>query len=462
MEQGVFLQGASVQELRQSLRAAVMERIDLSRETGDGEILELIDEEITALSSRGFVPMEVMRQLRRDLFHSIRRLDILEQFMEDPSVTEIMVNGPRDIFLERNGRIERYPGSFSSEERLEDIIQQIVADCDRVVNAASPVADARLRDGSRVCVVLPPVSLDGPALTIRRFPAEPVSMDRLLELRALSPEICAFLGNCVRAGMNIFISGGTGAGKTTFLNALSEFIRPSERLITIEDNAELQIRHVPDIVRLEARRANVEGCAPVTIRDLIRASLRMRPDRIIVGEVRGPEAVDMLQAMNTGHDGSMSTGHANSAADMIARLETCVLWGMDIPLHAVRRQISSAIELIVHLGRLRDGSRKVLEVAEVRGMRDGEVLLETLYAFRETGTEDGRITGCWEKRAPLANEDKLRRAGLLPPAEGGAGMPGVGDAGPGGGSPAVLPERGGPSLPAAADDSSGAAGTEGP
>ena len=332
--------------------------------------------------------------------------------IEDPAVTEIMINGSDQIFVEKNGAVQPYPQHFASKEKLEDVIQTIVADCNRMVNSAVPIADARLPGGARVNIVLPPVALNGPIVTIRRFPDHPIRMEDLLAFGTLSEEIAAFLEKLVRAGFNIFISGGTGSGKTTFLGALSDFIPVSERVITIEDNAELQIRHIPNLVRLEARSANLEGCGEITIRDLIRASLRMRPDRIIVGEVRGGEAIDMMQAMNTGHDGSMSTGHANSARDMMARLETMVLMGMDLPIPAIRGQLSSGLDLVVHLGRLRDRSRKLLEVDEVYGIREGEVQLLPLYRYQEEDEVNGKIIGHWQREGELRHTEKLAAAGI--------------------------------------------------
>ena len=400
--------------VRDDLQASIMNRIDFSREVPDKEVLDLIDERLTvdAPGDLLFFTLEDKKRLRQDLFHSIRRLDVLQDLLEDASVTEIMVNGPDSIFIERGGELFPYPGSFSSAEKLEDVIQQIVGASNRVVNTASPIVDCRLRNGDRVNVVLAPVAVNGPILTIRRFPERPITMGDLLQFGSLSEEVARFLGRCVRAGLNIFISGGTGSGKTTFLNVLSDSIDPGERVITIEDNAELQIRHVPNLVQMEARNANVEGCRPISIRDLIKASLRMRPDRIIVGEVRGPEAIDMVQCLNTGHDGSMSTGHANSARDMLARLETMILMGMDLPISAVRGQLASGIDLIVHLGRLRDRSRKVLEIAEVTGMEDGQITLSTLYRFTETGEENGKITGIWSKENEITHRFKFEMAGI--------------------------------------------------
>ena len=401
-------------EVREVLRKSIMEQIDFSREVPDSEVLDLIDGHLTGNNPPALLllTVEEKKRLRQELFHSIRRLDVLQDLLEDPAVTEIMVNGPGSIFIEKGGRLLPYPGSFASAEKLEDVIQQIVGASNRTVNTASPIVDCRLENGDRVNVVLQPVAVNGPILTIRRFPEKPVTMEDLIRFGSIPADIAEFLGNCVRARCNIFISGGTGSGKTTFLNVLSDCISPEERVITIEDNAELQIRHVPNLVRMEARNANVEGCRPISIRELIRASLRMRPDRIIVGEVRGAEAVDMIQAMNTGHAGSMSTGHANSAADMLSRLETMILMGMDLPVPAIRGQLSSGIDLIVHLGRIRDRSRRLLEVTEVMGMEDGRIRLETLYRFTETGEENGRVIGIWKKEKEIARKYKFEMAGI--------------------------------------------------
>ena len=406
---------ASYHEIREEIRHSIMEKIDFSREVPDSEVLDLIDSHLTdsARAELLLLTLEDRKRLRQDLFHSIRRMDVLQDLLEDPEVTEIMVNGPDKIFIEKAGRLSCYPGRFSSAGKLEDVIQQIVGASNRVVNTASPIVDCRLENGDRVNVVLHPIALNGPILTIRRFPQDPITMEDLLRLGSLPEEIAGFLGKCVRAGLNIFISGGTGSGKTTFLNVLSDCIDPGERLITIEDNAELQIRHVPNLVQMEARNANVEGCRPISIRELIKASLRMRPDRIVVGEVRGPEAIDMIQAMNTGHDGSMSTGHANSAQDMLSRLETMILMGMDLPVPAIRGQLASGIDLIVHLGRLRDRSRKLLEIAEVMGIeKNGQIARSTLYRFTETGEENGKIIGAWKKEKEIFHRFKFEMAGI--------------------------------------------------
>jgi pilus assembly protein CpaF len=323
-----------------------------------------------------------------------------------------MVNGYEHIFYEKQGRICRWERGFSSREKLEDVIQSIVAAGNRMVNEAAPIVDTRLRDGSRVNIVLNPIAIDGSVITIRKFPERPMQMEDLLGLGSLSCEMAKELEAYIQAGYNIFVSGGTGSGKTTFLNALSGYIPSGERVITIEDSAELQLNNVPNLVRLETRSANLEQTSEISIRQLIRTALRMRPDRIIVGECRGPEALDMLQAMNTGHDGSLSTGHANSCQDMLRRLETMVLMGMELPVSAIRAQIASGIDILVHLGRLRDRTRKVLDIMEVLDYAEGEIRLQPLYHFVETGEADGRITGEWQKRYPLAHRDKLRAAGL--------------------------------------------------
>ena len=378
----------------------------------DEELQEMIDAAVAGEAERSYLPLKSRLRLKKELFDSFRRLDILQELVDDPDITEIMVNGKDHIFIEKKGRLSRWDKAFDSAEQLEDLIQQIVSRVNRTVNLSSPIADARLEDGSRVHVVLAPVAVDGPVLTIRKFP-EPVPMDKLIRLGSISREAAVFLRTAVRAGYNIFVSGGTGSGKTTFLNALSEFIPEDERVITIEDSAELQIRHVPNLVRLETRVENRDGSREISMRDLIRASLRMRPDRILVGEVRGAEALEMLQAMNTGHDGSISTGHGNSPRDMVTRLETMVLMAADLPLAAVRNQIASALELMVHLGRMRDKSRKVLEIAEVIGCENGEVRLEPLFTFREKQARDRQwVEGSLEKVGELRNREKLRAGGF--------------------------------------------------
>ncbi|MBR0165059.1 MAG: CpaF family protein [Lachnospiraceae bacterium] len=404
---------------RKKIRDEVFHVLDPGRDTSDEEMYALIDRSMAQNTYVRQMSVAQRRMIRRDVFASIRELDVLQPLLDDPEVTEIMVNGPEHIFVEREGRLMKHEAAFSSAQKLEDVIQQIVAGCNRVVNESSPIVDARLADGSRVNIVLRTIALNGPVITIRRFPKERITMEHLIRFGSVTKELCAYLRILVRAGYNIFIAGGTGSGKTTFLNALSDHIPEDARVITVEDNAELQITHIPNLVRMEARNANVEGCREITIRDLIKSSLRMRPDRIVVGEVRGDEAIDMVQAMNTGHDGSMSTGHANSTVDMLARLETMILMGMDLPLSAVRRQLAAGIDIIVHLGRLRDRTRKLLEISEVTGYVDaasGEIETKPLFRFRETGTgSDHRITGRWEKVHALQNTQKLEAAGLVLP-----------------------------------------------
>ena len=402
-------------ELRSLIRDNILMEMDFSRDVDDEEMLSRIDKNILKATRNKNISLDEKIRLRKELFHSIRKLDVLQQLVDDPTITEIMVNGTDNIFVERNGRLSKYDMCFESKEKLEDVIQQIVSKCNRVVNESSPIVDARLENGSRVNIVLHPIALNGPIMTIRRFPDNPITMNKLIEIGSITKELANTLQIMVAAGFNIFVSGGTGSGKTTFLNALSDSIPKDDRVITIEDNAELQILHVPNIVRMETRNANVEGCKEITVRDLIKSSLRMRPTRIIVGEVRGEECVDMLQAMNTGHI-SMSTGHANSAKDMLSRLETMVLMGMDIPLSAIRGQIASGIDIIVQLGRLRDKSRKVLEVCELTGKLDqttGEIEMRTLYKFEEKGVDkNNRIIGEWKKHNELHNTEKLLAAGL--------------------------------------------------
>lgn len=395
------------------LRERLMDRMEFFQEIPDEEIYRQIDDLILEYGNEAYIRLSERNILRQDLFNSIRRLDILQELIEDNSVTEIMVNGTDGIFVERKGRLIRWNKKFWSKERLEDIAQQIVGRCNRIVNESVPIVDARLDNGARVNIVMPPVALNGPIITIRRFSDEPITMDDLIRWNSISEEAAEFMHKLVISGYNIFISGGTGSGKTTFLNALSDYIPKEERIITIEDNAELQIHGVENLVRMEARNANTEGDKEITIRDLIRSSLRMRPDRIIIGEVRGSETIDLLQAMNTGHDGSLSTGHGNSPEDMLARLETMVLMGMEIPLSAVRRQIASGIDLIVHLGRLRDKSRKVLQIMELLGVHpvSGEILTQTLYEFREEG-ECETVNGKLIKVKELKNTRKLLRAGI--------------------------------------------------
>ena len=391
-------------EIFQMLRTLLMEKLDMSREVTDREILKEIDGLILGRLRESCIPLKEKAELRQELFYSVRKLDVLQELIEDESVTEIMVNGPEAIFIERDGKLEKWEKSFTSQEKLEDVIQQIAGRCNRVINESMPIVDARLENGARVNAVISPVAMNGPILTVRRFPDRPVTMEKLISLGSLPRQCAESLASLVKARYSMIIGGGTGSGKTTFLGALSNYIPKDERLITIEDNAELKIQGVENLVRMEAKMANMEGGASITIRDLIRTALRMRPDRIIVGEVRGEEAVDMLQALNTGHEGSLSTAHANSARDMLSRLETMTLMGMDLPLEAIRRQIASGVDILIHLGRLRDKSRKVLEIREVCGFENHEICTRTLYQWKE---------GCGlVKTAELFNREKLNRAGV--------------------------------------------------
>lgn len=384
----------------------------MSGDITDVALKQVIGECVQEESGLYMISIRQKEELEESVFNAIRRLDVLQELLEDDTITEIMINGKDDIFLERNGHITKWDKSFENEERLEDIAQKIASLSNKIVNISSPIADTRLEDGSRVSIVLPPVALNGPVITIRKFYKDALTMEKLIETGSLTQEAADFLKMAVKSKYNIFISGGTGSGKTTFLNALSEFIDNDERVITIEDAAELQINHVKNLVRLEARDANIEGKNEVTIRNLIRASLRMRPDRIIVGEVRGKETLDMVQAMSTGHDGSLSTGHGNSTKDMMTRLETMILMGIDMPVAAIRQQLTSAIDIIIHLGRLRDKTRRVLQIAEVVGVSRGEVKFNKLFEFAENAESNGRVLG--ELKATgnkLVNTQKMYFAG---------------------------------------------------
>lgn len=393
--------------LRERLREEIRQEISSWRQIEDAELYEIIDRQIFAVGEQQYLPLKERMQLRSSLFNSFRRLDILQQLMDNPDITEVMINGGDHIFVEENGVMHPWDYGFESEEQLEDLIQQVVSKVNRVVNVSNPIADARLEDGSRVHVVLPPVSLDGPVMTIRKFPRV-ITMDMLVESGAVTAEAAGFLAKLVRSGYNIFVSGGTNSGKTTFLNALSAFIPEDERVITIEDSAELQIQQVKNLVRLETRPANSQGEGAIGIGDLIKASLRMNPSRIIVGEVRGKEALELLNSYNTGHDGGMSTGHGNSPADMLARLEVMVSMAADLPVSAIRSQIASALDILVHLGRLKDKSRKVFWIVEVDGYEDGKIQLHTLYELGPEGLE---------KKGELKNRRKLQMAGEEAPEE---------------------------------------------
>ena len=403
-----------MQAYAKKIREMVSDRLDLTRNVTDEEIRETIADIVAEESRRQYLTLTEKKELMEGVFNSMRGLDVLQPLVDDPSITEIMINGPHNVFIEQNGRLFKKNVSFGSNEKLENVILNIVSKVNRTVNEANPIVDARLLDGSRVNVVLPPIALDGPTVTIRKFPEDPMTMEKLIGYGSLTPEAAEVLERMVRAKYNIFISGGTGSGKTTFLNALSNYIPKDERVITIEDSAELQIEGVENLVRLETRNANMEGKGEVTIRDLIRSSLRMRPERIIVGEVRGAEALDMLQAMNTGHDGSLSTGHSNSTKDMLSRLETMVISGNSIPIEAIRQQIASALDIIIQLSRLRDKSRRTLEITEVVGYEKGEIVLNPLYRFVERGEdENGRIIGGLERTdRPLVNKYNFQMAGL--------------------------------------------------
>lgn len=402
------------QEIQEQISNEVLGAIDREHSMSDEDIWEEIQKRVLKLGQKKYLSLEEKQEWIQNIFNSLRKLDVLQELLEAEEITEIMVNGADHIFVEKQGRLQAYPRSFSSRRKLEDVIQQIVSRMNRMVNESNPIVDVRLEDGSRVNVVLPPVAVDGPVVTIRKFPSHPITMDRLLEIGSISAEAAGFLKQLVRAGYNIFISGGTGSGKTTFLNALSHYIPEDERIITIEDSAELQIQGIANLVRLEARGANLEGKHAVTIRDLIISALRMRPDRIILGEVRDAAACELLSAMNTGHDGSLSTGHANSPEDMLSRLETLVLTGMDIPIEAVRQQIASAVDLVIQLGRLRDKSRRVLTIAEILGVQDGSIRIHPIYQFNEQGEDaDGRVLGQIEWTGNrLQHLGKLQRAGL--------------------------------------------------
>lgn len=371
------------QNLKQQLQETVRQRMDMSSELSDAQIGEIIDSVIMEKSREVYMSAVTKLTLRQELFNAIRRLDLLQELIDDKTVTEIMVNGADAIFYERDGRIYTWDRHFESREKLEDVIQQIVSRSNRQVNESIPIVDARLKDGSRVNVVLDPVALNGPILTIRKFPEEAITMEDLIRWESISQEAAEYLKVLVKAGYNIFISGATSTGKTTFLNVLADYIPKTERVITIEDSAELQIHGIENLVRMEVRQADGDGVSNVTLRDLIRTSLRMRPDRIIVGEVRGEEALDMIQSMNTGHDGSLSTGHANSPQDMLSRLETMALFASDIPIQAIRKQIASSIDIIVQLERLRDRSRRVTAIEEVLDCTEDAYILNPIFEFHE-------------------------------------------------------------------------------
>lgn len=384
-------------DLTKEIRAEVIRKRELSNISDaeiDNQLISLVEEVVFDRTADLHLGITEKKKLVDSVFNSMRRMDILEPLLKDPSITEIMINGPDNIFIEKNGRSEKIPMRFETKEQLEDMIQRIVSKINRSVNEAQPIVDARLSDGSRVNVVLNPIALNGPLVTIRKFAEIPLTMEKLIEFGAITQEAASFLEKLVKAKYNLFICGGTGSGKTTFLNVLSNFIPSHERIVTIEDSAELRLSNVVNIARMETRNANTEGHGEIQMKSLIKTSLRMRPERIIVGEVRGEEALDMLQAMNTGHDGSMSTGHANSVKDMLTRLETMVLMAAPLPLDAIRKQIASSLDIMIFLSRFRDGSRKITEIAEVLGYESGEITLNPLFKFNEDGkTDEGMIVG---------------------------------------------------------------------
>jgi pilus assembly protein CpaF len=402
-----------MENIEEEIRIDVMNEIDLSYDVSDEEILTLIKNKIIEKSKSVPVSLSRRKVIENHVFNSLRKLDVLEDLLADEEITEIMINGPDNIFIEKNGQVIHSNERFSSEEKLNDIIQNIVANSNKIVNETNPICDSRLSDGSRINIVLKPAAVDYSIVSIRKFPKEQMTMARLKEFGSIGDDEISFLKMLVESGYNIFVSGGTGSGKTSFLNALGEFIPSDKRVITIEDAAELQLKNVENLVRLEARSANLEGKNEISIRDLLKSSLRMRPDRIIVGECRGAEALEMLQAFNTGHDGSLSTGHSNSCRDMLSRLETMVLMGAEIPLAAIRQQIASGIDIIVQLGRLRDRSRKLLEISEIEGIENGEIKLNPLYKFQETDEKNGRIIGQWVKVGELIHKEKLIASGKI-------------------------------------------------
>lgn len=402
------------EKLIADLRKYVTENLPLSK-MSDEELEEKIEEIVLQRTREQYYSIDQKVSITQQVYSSIRGFGLLDSIMKDDTITEVMINGPDHIFIEQNGRLFKLDKKFESQKRLEDIIQRIVGLAGREVNQANPICDTRLPDGSRVNVVLPPIALCGPTLTIRKFSKTPMTMERLIKFGSITQEIADILELLVRAKYNIFISGGTGSGKTTFLNALSNYIPKDERVITIEDSAELQITGIENLVSLETRNANTSGAGQISIRDLIKSSLRMRPERIVVGEVRGGEALDMLQAMNTGHDGSLSTGHANSTEDMLSRLETMVLQGSaGLPLEAIRQQIASAVDIIVHLSRFRDKSRKTMEITEVVGYENGEILLNPLYRFEEDENSTmEKVSGqLMRTKNKMQNTFKLRRNGV--------------------------------------------------
>ncbi|MBR5510158.1 MAG: CpaF family protein [Lachnospiraceae bacterium] len=403
-----------IQQVVKEIKGNIYDHYNLNT-MSDEQLEEAIEELLVQYFRQEYITIEERVSISERIFSSIRGLGLLDSIMKDDQITEVMINGPEDIFIEKSGKLYKLEQTFESERQLEDVVQKIVGLAGREVNQANPIVDTRLPDGSRVNVVLPPIAMKGATVTIRKFSKTPMTIEQLLKYGSITPEVAHVLELLVKAKYNIFISGGTGSGKTTFLNALSNFIPRDERVITIEDSAELQITGVDNLVSMETRNANASGSGAITIRDLIKSSLRMRPERIVVGEVRGGEALDMLQAMNTGHDGSLSTGHANSTKDMLSRLETMVLQGADgLPLEAIRQQIASAVDVIVHLSRLRDKSRKTMEICEIVGFENGKIQVNPIYLFVEDENSTlNKVSGkLLRTKNPFINDQKLRMAGI--------------------------------------------------
>ena len=403
------------EEIFDDLRSNIIAALDLSREQNDEEVCRFIEKEVEEYSRKNLLTLKEREQLEHLLFNSLRKYDAIQELLEDPEVTEIMINGASRIFYEKKGKLFRAQTHFSSEQKLGDVIQQMAGNSNRMVNEASPIVDTRLADGSRVNIVLSPISIDGAAVSIRKFPQTPILMEDLIRIESITEEAAAFLKVLVMAGYNIFISGGTGSGKTTFLNALSQYIPREERIITIEDSAELRLVDKPNLVRLETRNQMFEGVKPITIRDLIRTALRMRPERIVYVSC---DPGTLARDLKTGHDGSLSTGHANSCRDMMSRLETMVLMGMELPLTAIRSQIASGLDILVHLGRMRDKSRKVLTITEVTGMQEGEIVLKDLYRYVEKPSDGEAVCGELQRVGTLFNQEKCKRAGITLPGTG--------------------------------------------
>ena len=404
-----------VSQLKDQLSAQVARQLEGTREITDEQVRQAAQEALTRLLGGEYLSVSDRRELVNEVLNRMKKLGPLQPLLDDRSVTEIMINGPENVFIERAGRLTKADMRFESRKQLEDIIQRIVSKVNRTVDTSNPICDARLEDGSRVNAVIPPLALDGSLVTIRKFPAHKLTDEDLIRFGTLTRPMALFLKEAVRARRNILVSGGTGSGKTTLLNILSQFIPEKERIITVEDSAELKLSH-ENLCRLEARPANVEGQGRVTIRDLVINTLRMRPDRIIVGECRGAEALDMLQAMNTGHDGSMTTCHANNPRDALSRLENMVMMaGFELPSSAIREQIASAIHLIVQQTRLPDGSRKIVKISEVTGREGSTILLQDIFTFEQEGFDEKfHVIGHHSATGNIPKFiDELRQAGDL-------------------------------------------------